>query len=71
MTYTVSMRHLTRGRRLPSGRMSDETWCGTVPVVPPAVRILDVECMPCLDAIIEAADQARRRKARLARDADR
>lgn len=71
LTYTVGMRHLIRGRRLPSGRMSNETWCGSVPVAPPAARVLDVECVPCLDAIIEAADQARRRKAQLAKDVGR
>lgn len=58
------MRHLTRG-------FLDKTWCGTIPVVPPAIRVLDVECVPCLDAVIEAAVQARRRKVQLARDADR
>jgi hypothetical protein len=71
VTYNPGVRHLTRGKRLPSGDMADETWCGSVPLVQPAIRVADVECVPCLDAVIEAGAQARRRKIRLARDADR
>lgn len=60
--YTPSMRHLTRGRRLPTGRMSNETWCGQVSLV---------ECVACLDALSAAGERAVRRKAQLARNAER
>lgn len=69
-TYTPGMRHLTRGKRLATGRMSNETWCGQV-TLSVATRVADVECVACLDALSAAGEEAVRRKAQLARNAER
>lgn len=50
--------------------MSDETWCGQVSVSV-ATGVADVECVPCLDALIRAAEAAQRRKTQLARNDSR
>lgn len=68
--YTSVVRHLTRGRRLATGGMSYGTWCGQASLTA-AARVADVECVACLDALIEAGEEAGRRKAQLARNADR
>jgi hypothetical protein len=68
--YTSDVRHLTRGRRLATGRMSDVTWCGQVSLTA-ATDVADVECVACLDALMEAAEEAARRKTQLARNANR
>lgn len=68
--YAHGVRHLTRGKRLDTGRMSDETWCGRVSLKV-GTEVADTDCLGCLDAIIRAGEGARRRKAQLARDAGR
>jgi hypothetical protein len=68
--YTPSMRHLTRGKRLSTGRMSNETWCGQVSLSV-ATRVADVECVACLDALVVVGEEAACRKAQLARNAER
>jgi len=68
--YALRVRHLTRGKRLDTGRMSDETWCGRVSLKV-GTRVSDTNCLDCLDAIIRAGEAARRRKIQLARDAGR
>ena len=52
------------------GRISNETWCGQVPLSV-ATRVADVECIACLDALAAAGEEAVRRKAQLARNAER
>ncbi len=64
------MRHLTRGRRLATGKMSYETWCGQVPLRV-ETRVADVECVACLDALMAAGEEAARRKMQLVRNAER
>jgi hypothetical protein len=68
--YTPGVRHLTRGRRLATGRMSDVTWCGQVSLSV-ATRVADTECVACLDALISAGEEASRRRTQLARNEDR
>lgn len=68
--YIPGVRHLTRGRRLASGKTSDETWCGQVSLSA-ATRVANVECVACLDALMAEGKEAERRKAQLARNAER
>ena len=68
--YALGVRHLTRGKRLDTGRMSDETWCGRVSLKV-GTAVADTDCLDCLDALIRAGDAARRRRTQLAKDTDR
>lgn len=68
--YTPGMRHLMRGKRLTTGRTSEETWCGQASLLV-ETRVADVECVACLDALTAAGKEAERRKTQLARNAER
>lgn len=61
---------MTRGKRLASGRMSDETWCGRVSLVV-GTQVSETDCLNCLEALTRAGEAAGRRKAQLANNADR
>lgn len=65
------MRHLTQGKRLPSGLMSDATWCGGVQVTGISTSVAEVDCVGCLVAVVRAGRLASRRILQLAKNAGR